>query len=280
MKYIASLINYIDTNMNYKITSTDTMDYDYTYYIDATTKVYGDPSKTTVLFEKTNRLLDEKTIKEQGKDSIEINENIKIDYNEFNSLIASFKTSFDLQSAADVAIVLHVKATAKNSSINKSIDIVDDSKLVVPLTEQTIDVNITADPANSYKVLKDTRSALLRNIKYMIIALAFFVVALYALYKVLKKLHILKFHKKTKYKKELDRILKEYDMIIANVEHNIDESNYENLKVSSFDELKDVHDNIGTPILYSEVIKNRKSEFIIVKDNFLYKYVLERDEME
>ena len=84
----------------------------------------------------------------------------------------------------------------------------------------------------------------------------------------------------TKYKKTLRRILKEYDLIIASVSHEIDENNYEVITMRSFEELKDIHDNIGSPILFNEIHKGQKSNFIIVKDNFLYKYVLKSVDLE
>ena len=86
--------------------------------------------------------------------------------------------------------------------------------------------------------------------------------------------------KSTKYSRKLKRILRDYDLIIANVNHSIDESKYEIINVASFEELKDVHDNIGTPILFNEIHKGQKSSFIIVKDNFLYKYVLKAVDLD
>lgn len=274
MKYIASLINYIDTNIDYKITSTNNLDYDYSYYIDATTKVYGDITKTSVLFEKTDVLLEEKELKAKNTNNVLIHENLKINYNEYNSLIASFKTSFDLNSVSDVSVTLHVKAKAKDKGISKEISINDTPNLVIPLTEQTIDIQLTNKPVNNFNILKDDKNILIKNIKYFGIFLGFMILTIILLFILLKILGLGTHSKIAEYKRKLNKILKEYDLIIANVEHNIDEKDYEIINVSSFSELKDVHDNIGNPILFSEIKKNYKSEFIIVKDNFLYKYIL------
>ena len=274
MKYIASLINYIDTNIDYKITSTKNLDYEYSYYIDATTKVYGDISKTSVLFEKTDVLLEEKKLKKDKTNNVLIHENLKINYNEYNSLIAAFKTSFDLNSVSDVTVALHVNAKAKDGKIKKNITITDTPNLVIPLTEQTIDVQLTNKPVNSFNILKDDKNILLKNIKYFVISLVCFIITIIFLLELFKLLGLSNHSRIAEYKRKLNKILKEYDLIIANVEHHIDEDSYEIINVSSFSELKDVHDNIGNPILFSEIKKNYKSEFIIVKDNFLYKYIL------
>jgi len=272
MKYIASLIDYIDTDINYKIEASKALDYDYTYYIDATTKVYGDVTKTSVLYQKKDVLVEEKKIEEKSKNEILINENLKINYNDYNSLIADFKTSFDLNSVSDVSIVLHVTAKAKEG--DKEINISDAPELVIPLTEQTIDVQITDTPASSYNILKENKNLFLRNIKYFAFAIISMLVTLFAMFEVIKTLGLNTYSKVGEYKKKLKKILREYDLIIANVNHHIDEKEYEIVDVESFSELKDIHDNIGNPILFKEIRKNNKSEFIIIKDNFIYKYIL------
>ena len=74
------------------------------------------------------------------------------------------------------------------------------------------------------------------------------------------------------YKKRLRKILKEYDLIIVNTKNDINENDYDVVNVTSFSELKDVHDNIGNPIMFREIKKNSLSVFSIVTDNILYKF--------
>ena len=45
--------------------------------------------------------------------------------------------------------------------------------------------------------------------------------------------------------------------------------------LSSFDELRDAHDNLGSPIIYNELIPGKLSCFSIIDDNLLYKYTLD-----
>ena len=274
MKYVASLIDYIDTNISYTIKSSILMDYDYSYYIDATARVYGDNAKTSVLFEKTNMLLEEKKLNVTHVDNVVINENLKIDYNEYNKLISSFKTSYDITALSDVSVVLHVKAKAKNSNLVKEVTIDDsNSRLVVPLTEQTVNIEITKkDEPNLYN--KSDEKKTIKSYKDLIIAGVLLIITVILLLKIMDMLHLNEINSKQEYKKNLNKILREYDLIIANVDNPVDEKNYEVINISSFTELKDVHDNIGTPILFFEEKKNQKSVFVLVKDNLLYKYVL------
>ena len=85
---------------------------------------------------------------------------------------------------------------------------------------------------------------------------------------------------KSKYDIMLSRILKENDSIIANVKENANLVNYQVINISSFEELRDVHDNIGSPILFSEIVPGKVSIFYIINENVMYKFLLNSDELE
>lgn len=58
MNYIASLIESIDINFDYVFATSDNIDLDAVYYVDAVTKVYGNEDKSTVLYEKKINLVE------------------------------------------------------------------------------------------------------------------------------------------------------------------------------------------------------------------------------
>lgn len=272
MKYVASLIDYIDADINYSIKSSSLMDYDYSYYVDATARVYGDNAKLSVLYEKSKRLIEEKKITANGSDNVLIHENINIDYEEFNKLISSFKTSYNISSLSDVSVVLHVNAKAKANGMDKEAIINDsNTKLVIPLTEQTVNVEITnASKSNTFEAENVTDSAL----KDLIIAVIFIGISILLLFRILSLIDIVDKSSFGEYKRKLNKILKEYDLIIANAENLVDEKKYKVINISSFEELKDVHDNLGTPILFCEDTKLHNSIFMLIDNDILYKYVL------
>ena len=47
----------------------------------------------------------------------------------------------------------------------------------------------------------------------------------------------------------------------------------------SFEELRDIHDNLGTPIIYNEIKPHKLSEFIIIHDSIIYKYTLDEKDV-
>lgn len=278
--YIASLIKDINASFNYNIKSTEKLDYDYTYSVEALIKVYEDSTKTKTLLDKSETILEEQKISQTDTDSISINQDILIDYNEYNKLISSFKTSYLLNNVADVTIVLHVNATAKSDELKKEIKFSEDSELVIPLTEQTIDVEITKKPSNNYNVLDGEEKTVIINKAFFIVSVVLDVAILSMIIYII----ILAFFSDEipdkEYKKILKKLLNEYDLIIANVKDDLDETKYEVINVDSFIELKDVHDNVGSPILFREVRKGKESKFTILKDNILYKYVLKSSEVK
>ena len=272
MKYVASLIDYIDTDVYYSIKSSSLMDYDYSYYIDATARVYGDNSKLSVLYEKNKVLIEEKKITDNGKDNVDIHEKFNIDYEEYNKLISSFKTSYNISSVSDVSVVLHVNAKAKANGMDKEANISDsNTKLVIPLTEQTVNVEIANNSkANTFQAenVKD------RALKDLIVAIILIVISIVLLFRILSLISFVDHSSLGEYKRKLNKILKEYDLIIANAENLVDEKKYKVINISSFEELKDVHDNLGTPILFCEDKKLHNSVFMLIDNDILYKYVL------
>ena len=79
----------------------------------------------------------------------------------------------------------------------------------------------------------------------------------------------------SEYDKVLKRILRDYDSIIANINNDTVITKDKVIFVESFDELIDIHDNLGSPILFNEVVKGYKSYFTIIENNMMYRYVLE-----
>lgn len=278
MQYIASLIDYIDTDIKYILTASDSVNYQYKYHIDAITKVYGDDSNQKSLFEKVIPIVEEKTANISGN-NLMIEETVKINYEQFNNLIKSFKASYALNSNSDVSIIMYIDIVGKNDEISENIKLSDKVLLKVPLTEQTINVNIEKSEPQNNNIVNKTRELSIRENKLLLIPLGASIIGLILLIELIIFLFKHR-NKNTEYQKVLNRILKEYDAIIANSEYKIDESNYEIIKINSFDELKDVHDNTGNPILYSVIHKNQKSSFVLIKDNILYKYILKASDLE
>lgn len=273
MNYIASLIKNIDVDFDYTFNTNKDVRYSFVYYVEAITRVYGDKDKATILYEKKEDLTQKKVVNKKDIQNASFKKKITIDYAKYNNFVNSFKTSYGLTSDSDVTIILHVIGTASNSDFDNSININGQAKVVIPLTEQTISVVIDSNNINDHGELTKKANFNIMNVLYVSFAIMIILLDILIIYKLV--LIIDKYLKSiSKYEKKLRRILREYDSIIANVENNIDTTKYQFVKVSSFEELLDVHDNVGSPILFREVVPGKCSHFIIISDNILYRYVL------
>lgn len=273
MDYIASLIDSINIKFNYTFTTNSNIDYDASYYIEAITRVYGKDNKN-VLYEKSENLVPEEKISKKNIMANSFLKEITVDYDHFNAFAKAFKASYSLNYDSDVTIILHVKTHGTNSSFNNDIKSEGLALVVIPLTEQTINVTIDSKNINNTGSVIDDN--IWNNINYVYFSAAALslIADLYAICKLIK-VFIKIYKSRSEYDRILRKILKDYDSIITNVENILDESDYKILNLSSFDELRDAHDNLGTPIIYNEVVPRELSYFSIIDNNLLYRYTLD-----
>lgn len=274
MNYIASLVDNISVNFKYSFEATDIIDYNTTYYIEAITRVYDDKNKSKTLFEKKEILSESRTITKEKIKNLGFTESVNVDYEHFNNLVRAFKTEYGLAKSSDVTIALVMKTSGGNSEYKGNINLNSHATVVIPLTEQTINVSINSNNVTNQDRLLEKIG--LNNINWY--NLGMFVILtsldLYLLVKLSKniKKYLDSF---SLYDKTLKKILRDYDSIIANINNDTVAMNDKVIFVESFDELIDIHDNLGSPILFNEVVKGFKSYFTIIDNNMMYRYVLE-----
>lgn len=272
MNYIANLIDSININFNYTFSTNRDIDYDATYYIEAITRVYG-KEDDSILFEKKENLVEEQKINKQNIKANNFIEDVVVNYDHFNDFVKSFKSSYALNYDSDLTIVLHVKTKGVNEVFSSPIEVDSLALVVIPLTEQTINISIDGKNINNSGSIVDDSIWNNVNVLYLLLFIAssglgLFVIVRFAV------LIIKSINSRSAYEKVLNKILRDYDSIIVNVENNVEENNYELINVSSFEELRDLHDNLGIPILFNDIIPNELSYFTVIKDNLLYKYTL------
>lgn len=276
MNYIASLVDNIDVNFKYNFEATDVIDYNTTYYIEAITRVYDDKTKTKTLYEKKEILLENRNVKKDNIKNLGFTESVKVDYEHFNSLVRAFKTEYGLSKSSDVTIALVTTTTGGNSEYNGNINLNSQSSIVIPLTEQTINVSINSNNVTNQDRLLEKIG--LNNINWynLIMFVLLTSVDLYLIVRLSKsiKKYLDSF---SMYDKTLKKILKDYDSIIANINNDTVTKDDKVIYVESFEELIDIHDNLGSPILFNEAIKGKKAYFTIIDNNMMYRYVLENN---
>ena len=79
------------------------------------------------------------------------------------------------------------------------------------------------------------------------------------------------------YKQKINIILKKYEEIIIKIEElpNIDD--LELIEITDFNDLVDLEETVKVPIMYLNIIPNNESWFILMHNNFLYRYIVKID---
>ena len=153
--------------------------------------------------------------------------------------------------------------------------------MAIPLSEQTVDIGIDTSSINNAGTLdKNYISQIKKPVVLVlglivgILSLALLYISLYTLFSGRSKIDV--------YKTTISKILKEYDRAIVTSKSidSIIEEEHNVIKVESIDELLDAHDTTGQPILYSELVPNDVSCFMILDDKLLYKLIIRRKQLE
>lgn len=270
--YITSLIDHIHIDYKYNI------DYDQEVKANYKYKVVAQIEANKTENSPGNYWTKQYDVTKYHNDSVEnisnysINQSVDIDYNKYNEILKGFKNSVGLANSEGILkVILLIESEVDGEKISSPID----SKLILkmPLSQLAIEATIDSDVNNRVKDISKTVKD--NNPIYLILTLVgilSLLVALLVLWILLRNRHIYKLN--NKYEVELKRITNTYDSIIVNVEELPDMTDYNMIKVESFEELIDAHSEVRMPINYYQT--KDYSIFLLFNDNTAWKYVLEK----
>ena len=277
MQYIAALIDNISVDFNYSFSANQNINYRYTYYINADVAVSGE-SEENVIYSKSEKLTEPKTLSGNNNNAFNIKENVKIDYNKYNDLVKGFKSSYALSADSNLVLSFVINVTDETGKVIGDLNNKDVMKLTIPLTEQMVKVKLDykeINNSNTVSIYKDF--AISNKITLGLSCLSIFL-SLVFLVKLLIFLRNTS-SKKTSYEIALNKILREYDRVIVNSK-NIVDLNDDVIDVNSFSELLDVRDNLEKPIIFSEIHKGQKAVFIVKTSSETYRYILKAVDLD
>lgn len=280
MQYVASLIDKIDINYKFDMKSDNNLNYDYKYNIKADLLITDPNDNNKILYKKTNVLRSDKKNKGEFNNFL-INDSVSIKYDEYNSYVNSFKKTYALSVKSKLIVTMEITTDAKSKVLKEDFNKVNKLSLAIPLSEQTVDIGIDTSSINNAGTLDKNYISQIKKPVVLVLglivgalSLALLYISLYTLFSGRSKIDV--------YKTTILKILKEYDRAIVTSKsiNTINEDEYNIIKVDSIDELLDAHDTTGQPILYSEIVPNEVSCFIILHDKLLYKLIIRRKQLE
>ena len=86
--------------------------------------------------------------------------------------------------------------------------------------------------------------------------------------------------KKSEYDKQVAKILKEYDRLIAESQSLMSFDNKEIIQINKFTELLDIHDNLQLPIMYYTVEPHQSCYFYINHQDVIYLFQVNAEDLE
>ena len=267
MQYITSIIDYFDVNFSYLAKFDNNIDYKLNEKVSADIKIVDKEDNNKIIYKSTEVLVPNKTYVEKNKNSITINQNLKLDYKKYNKLANDFKSNYGI--SADCMLLVDLQLDYTGSY--KSIENISNNKILslqIPLSKQMITVDKTSNISNNSSFTNQTNNSIFNKILF-IISIFFTVISIITLVKIIKNYNVVK-KEETLYEKTLRKLLRQYDAYITeSKEENINMNNKTIIKISTFKELLDVRNNVEKTIIYNKV-NDHKSRFLIIEDEQVY----------
>lgn len=271
--YVTRIIDSIDSTFNYEFSSDHVSDLKYTYDITAT--LVGKNTTTdgeVEVWSKTYTILKPTSQSSKDSNSFRINENVKLDYKYYQTVVETFKSEIGLNIDAVLNVKLNVSVSGKYGStpINETAFAqmslpVGTSTTKVTLTSSNVGPQIIYDMANDLEEVQITYPRLIFGILLAVITLIGIAYAT-------KKL--INLTKKTEFTMEINKILKNYGDIIAESKQLPDYRNLEVMDIVSFQDMVDIEEELRSPIIFVRT-SEESAWFIIIQDNRMYRYIVD-----
>ncbi|MBR1385349.1 MAG: hypothetical protein IJ568_00820 [Bacilli bacterium] len=278
--YIASLINYLDINFRYIIDFDEPVNGEYSYYIKASLYANKSNNEGGYYWYKDYDLTNKEVVNLNNSKSFIIDRNINIDYSKYNRILNEFKKEYSMQTDGELKVSLIVESNVSGKEYKKEIDLSSEESISIPLLLHTVDISIEKSVDSETKTLsyEDDSSKTVNNTFIAIGSIVSLISVFLLLFLVIQV--IIK-NKKNAYRTLLRKILNNHDSIIVNADFaslpNTDD--YDVIKVTSFDELLDVYNEVRMPINYYQN-KSIESIFMIINDGVIWEYRLKKEEVE
>lgn len=276
MSYISELVDKVNLDFSYKFNGTKDGKIKYNYQIVAYTKVNStsitEDENNKLIWQNTEVLLEPKTIELEKSSSYDINEKVQIDFASYNEKIQNLSKTYRIPVEASLEVKLIVKTDADIENVEQVINEYSVMNVKMDLNETVFSVNKDFKQ-NDQKTISDVKPASKKiNKPQFIIGVIEVAIALLIMLDSIRK--SIKFSAKSDYAIALNRILKNYGDVVAEIVSPIEVDNLNVIEVKNFDQLLDIEEEIRMPILFFETIPDEQGEFIIVCDNIAYRYVI------
>ena len=275
--YIANLIDNIEVNFRYNYYIEEPTNVDFNYSIIAKLTIDDGTSKNNY-FEKEYVLLSNKKQELKNGTNYNLDEKVKIDYAYYNGLANSFKQQYGVDTTSNLTVYLKVN---KKTDIENSQNAYENSTMYVkiPLSEKAINIELNYQDINNSNYIIQGTDSKVDNVIFGVLATITLIASLIFAVQIIRLLTLLR-GKKSIYDKYVEKILNEYDRLIVENGTGPNTNDCKVIKISKFEELLDVRDNLKLPIMYYVVTKHTKCYFYIKHNDDLYLLTIKAVDLE
>lgn len=271
--YISSLVDKINMNLVYTFSGNKKAKTKYSYKVIGVTDIRYNNKDEKSIWSKEYVLVEPKELETDGN-SFTINENFDVDYATYNNEVKQFKADLKIPIVADFQVKVIINSQSDVSGVEQQVAESSILNLKMNLAEDIFTVDKQFENQKTNNVYENTMATKKVNKPLLIIgSIAVFAALLLILDAIRKSI---KFSKRTDYAIALNRILKNYGDIVAEIVTPVEMDNLNVIEVKNFDQLLDIEEEIRMPILFYEIIPDEQGEFVIVCDNVAYRYVIGR----
>lgn len=273
--YISSLVDKINMDFSYSLSGNKKANTKYTYQIVAVTDVkyssVNPEDSNQSIWSKQHVLVEPKQLVADNS-NFTINENFDVDFATYNNEVKEFKEQLKLPITADLQIKLVVRSDMDVQGLEDTVVESSIMNVKMDLAQDIFTVEKQFENTDNKSVVETTEKKNEINIPLLIIGSICVLIAILIMLDSIRK--SIKFSKKSDYAIALNRILKNYGDIVAEIVSPVEIDNLNVIEVKDFDQLLDIEEEIRMPILFYETIPDEQGEFIIVCDNMAYRYVI------
>lgn len=273
--YISKLVDKVVSRFNYQYSSSEKANLTYTYGINAS--IIGEYQTTNELNNNKvwskNFVLLPSTSKTVNDTGFTLSENISIDYVYYNNIVENFYREINLPMRAYLSVIFKVNVRGEPESNVGTINEDSTYEMKIPLHEQAFQITTKTTNNPNQNISKITNATKNVNSLTLILSGIAFILTIVVFFKYCQKTFA---SNESAYRKQINRILKEYGDIIVEITNLMDTSNMSIVDVKTFNELLDLEAEIRTPILYYESLT--EGWFMITQGNNLYRYIVVDEE--
>ena len=272
--YISSLVDKINMDFTYSLSGNKKAKTKYLYQVVAVSTVkYAsvNSDKEEPIWSKQYVIIPPKEAQAEGA-NFSIKENFDVDFATYNAEVKNFKEQLRLPVVADLQVKLIVRSDMDVPNVEQTVVESSIMNLKMNLAEDIFTVEKQFENADTKSVFKTTETNKEINKPVIIVGAILVIIAIMIILDSIRK--SIKFSKKSDYAIALNRILKNYGDIVAEIVSPVEIDNLNVIEVKNFDQLLDIEEEIRMPILFYETIPNEQGEFIIICDSMAYRYVI------